>query len=263
MTGAEQRPRVKPGETPPPAALIGGDDNDTGVVEATDGYPVSAHANIELPGDWLVIPLDESFCNRMASEHGCDNGFYNELLASVEVNNDTRVYIHVLIGALLIRLKSLHVKKGVFEEIWSNSDTLQTNALGWIADRHGLAQIVLRASRAALDCYFAENNEEMSATNQTIITGAKTDQTIMQAIRDEQPCLTATKDDATLNVEKYRRVDLNWTVITHSRVELETLWLTHTPSQWVDEYVASALRAVKPGTLRDGQIMSFKYKLNY
>ena len=236
------------------------------MIDITDGYPVAAPANIELPGDWLVIPLDESFCNRMASEHGCDNEFYNDLFTDVEVNNDTRVYIHVLIGALLIRLKSLHVKKGVFDEIWSNSDTLQTNALGWIADRAGLAQIVMRASRTALDCYFTSDDDTITQGHQAnIITGAKTDQTIMQAIRDEHPCLTATKDeDQTLNVEKYRRVDLNWTVITHSRVELETLWLSQ--ASWVDEYVSTALRAVKPGTLRGDdqrQIMSFKYKLNY
>ena len=52
----------------------------------------------------------------------------------MKVNNDTRVYIHILIGALLIRLKSLHVKSGIFEEIWSSSETLQVNTLGLVSD---------------------------------------------------------------------------------------------------------------------------------
>ena len=64
-----------------------------------------------------------------------------------------------------------------------------------------------------------------------------------------------------LNVEKFRRVDLNWTAIVHSRTELETLWLSEV--NWVDENVEEALKAIQPGKLRDENILSFKYKLQY
>ena len=104
------------------------------------------------------------------------------------------------------------------------------------------------------DCFF---NDEQSAY---LATGAKTDQNVLQAIADEKPCITATKSDF-LNVEKFRRVDLNWTIITHNRTELETLWLTEGP--WVDENVLDALRKIRPGNLREEDILSFKYQLKY
>ena len=122
----------------------------------------------------------------MASEHGCDNNYYNQLLINYDINTDTRNFIHTIIGALLIRLKSLHVNRGIFDEIWSNSETVQTNALGWIGDRQGLGDIVLRASRLALGCYFDDDSSSY------IVTGAKTDNSVIQAIRDERPCLGCT-----------------------------------------------------------------------
>ena len=39
------------------------------------------------------------------------------------------------------------------------------------------------------------------------------------------------------------------------------LWLTEGP--WVDENVLDALRKVRPGNLREEDIISFKYQLKY
>ena len=80
--------------------------------------PTISKSKIQLPGDWLIIPLQENFCSKMATEHGLDGIYYDNIIGDRDVNSETQTFIHIIIGAILIRLKALHVKNGNFHDIW-------------------------------------------------------------------------------------------------------------------------------------------------
>ena len=106
--------------------------------------------NYMIPGDWLLNPIDERVAEKMATAHGLDTDYYNEILDGRFLDSKSKEAIHKLIGAILVRFKLMCVKDDIFEYIWSNNVQRVEKVLGWITDRTDLPKIVLKSSRLAL-----------------------------------------------------------------------------------------------------------------
>ena len=69
-----------------------------------------------------------------------------------------------------------------------------------------------------------------------------------------------------VEVAVYRRMELKWTLVDHGRTDLESYWLTNSPSSsssQIDSYLEKTIRAISPARLQSDNINSYKYSIKF
>ena len=61
-------------------------------------------------------------------------------------------------------------------------------------------------------------------------------------------------------------MELKWTLVDHGRTDLESYWLTSSPSSsssQIDSNLEKTIRAISPARLQSDNINSYKYSIKF